>query len=106
MSLTHFWTAFFLVGFAAALGQFVFGGDVEVFKRVVDGMFESARVAVMEIALPLAGVMTFWLGILAIAEKAGAVAAIARAIAPFFSRTAVVRPYASFHVTFSWPSSS
>jgi spore maturation protein SpmA/spore maturation protein SpmB len=86
MSLTHFWTAFFLVGFAAALGQFVFAGDVEVFKRVVDGMFDSARVAVMEIALPLAGVMTFWLGILAIAEKAGAIGAIARFISPFFSR--------------------
>ena len=86
MTLTHFWTAFFLVGFAAALGQFVFGGDTEVFKRVVDGMFDSARIAVMEIALPLAGVMTFWLGILAIAEKAGAIGAIARFISPFFSR--------------------
>ncbi len=86
MTLTHFWTAFFLVGFAAALGQFLFGGDTEVFKRVVDGMFDSARVAVMEIALPLAGVMTFWLGILAIAEKAGAIGAIARFISPFFSR--------------------
>jgi len=86
MSLTHLWTGFFLVGFAAALGQFLLGGDVEVFKRVVDGMFDSARVAVMEIALPLAGVMTFWLGILAIAEKAGAIALLARIIAPFFSR--------------------
>jgi spore maturation protein SpmA len=86
MSLTHIWTAFFLIGFAAALGQLLFAGDVEVFKRVVDGTFESARVAVMEIALPLAGVMTFWLGILAIAEKAGAIAFFARLIAPFFSR--------------------
>lgn len=86
MSLTHFWTAFFLVAFVAATGQLVFAGDTEVFKRVVDGMFESARVAVMEIALPLAGVMTFWLGILAIAEKAGAVAGIARLIEPFFRR--------------------
>jgi spore maturation protein SpmA len=86
MSLTHFWTAFFLIAFAAATGQLVFAGDTEVFKRVVDGMFESSRVAVMEIALPLAGVMTFWLGILAVAEKAGAVAAIARLIEPFFRR--------------------
>lgn len=86
MSLTHFWTAFFLIAFAAATGQLLFAGDTEVFKRVVDGMFDSARVAVMEIALPLAGVMTFWLGILAIAEKAGAVAAIARLIEPFFRR--------------------
>ena len=86
MSLTHFWTAFFLIAFAAATGQLVFAGDTEVFKRVVDGMFESSRVAVMEIALPLAGVMTFWLGILAVAEKAGAVAGIARPIEPFFRR--------------------
>jgi spore maturation protein SpmA len=86
VSLTHFWTAFFLIGFAAAAGQFLFAGDVDIFKRIVDGMFDSARVAVMEIALPLAGVMTFWLGILAVAEKAGAIAAIARFIAPFFSR--------------------
>ena len=86
MSLTHFWTAFFLIAFVAATGQLLFAGDTEVFKRVVDGMFDSARVAVMEIALPLAGVMTFWLGILAIAEKAGAVAAIARLIEPFFRR--------------------
>lgn len=86
MSLTHFWTAFFLIAFAAATGQLLFAGDTEVFKRVVDGMFDSARVAVMEIALPLAGVMTFWLGILAIAEKAGAVAAVARLIEPFFRR--------------------
>lgn len=86
MSLTRIWTAFFLVGFAAALGQFALAGDTEVFKRVIDGTFESARVAVMEIALPLAGVMTFWLGILAIAEKAGAIAFLARLIAPFFSR--------------------
>ena len=46
-----------VVGFAAALGQWIFLGDVEIFKRIVDGTFESARVAVMEIALPLAGVM-------------------------------------------------
>jgi spore maturation protein SpmA len=59
---------------------------VDVFKRVMDGTFESARVAVMEIALPLAGVMTFWLGILSIAEKAGAIGFFARVISPFFSR--------------------
>jgi spore maturation protein SpmA len=57
-----------------------------VFKRIVDGTFESARVGVMEIALPLAGVMTLWLGILAIGEKAGAIDAVRALIAPFFSR--------------------
>ena len=86
MALTFIWSGFFLVGFLAALAQWLFLGDVEVFKRIVDGTFEAARVAVMEIALPLAGVMTFWLGIMNVGEKAGAVTWLARAISPFFSR--------------------
>jgi spore maturation protein SpmA len=40
----------------------------------------------MDIALPLAGVMTLWLGILAVGEKAGAIEAVARIIGPFFAR--------------------
>ena len=86
MALTYLWTGFFIVGFVAALAQWIFLGDGEVFKRIVDGTFDSARIAVMEIALPLAGVMTLWLGILSIGEKAGAIDFIARLIAPFFSR--------------------
>src|SRR5260221_12802350 len=85
MTLTWIWAGFFLVGFAAAVVQWLFLGDVEVFKRIVDGTFESARVGVMEIALPLAGVMTLWLGMLAIGEKAGAIDWLARIIAPLFS---------------------
>ena len=86
MTLTYIWTGFFIVAFVAALGQWIFLGDVDVFKRIVDGTFESARFAVMDIALPLAGIMTLWMGILAIGEKAGAIDFVARIIAPFFSR--------------------
>ncbi|HTD05359.1 nucleoside recognition domain-containing protein [Undibacterium sp.] len=86
MVLNYIWTAFFLVGFVAALGQWIFLGDVEVFKRIIDGTFDSARIGVMEIALPLAGVMTLWLGIMNIGEKAGAINLLAKIIAPFFSR--------------------
>ena len=86
MALTWIWAGFFIVGFVAALAQWVFLGDADVFHRIVDGTFASARFAVMDIALPLAGVMTLWMGILAIGEKAGAIDAVARLIAPFFSR--------------------
>jgi spore maturation protein SpmA len=86
MALSYIWSGFFLVGFAAALAQWLFMGDTEVFKRVIDGTFSSAKVAVMDIALPLAGVMTLWLGLLNIGERAGAIGFIARAIGPFFSR--------------------
>jgi spore maturation protein SpmA len=86
MALTYIWAGFFIVGFVAALIQWLFLGDAEVFKRIVDGTFDSARVGVMEIALPLAGVMTLWLGILTVGEKAGAIDFVAKLIAPFFSR--------------------
>lgn len=86
MALAYIWTGFFVVGFLAALAQWLFLGDTDVFKRMVDGTFDSAKVAVMDIALPLAGVMTLWLGILNVGEKAGAIQFVARLIAPFFSR--------------------
>ena len=86
MALNYIWSGFFLVGFLAALAQWLFMGDADIFKRIVDGTFDSARSSVMDIALPLAGIMTLWLGIMNIGEKAGAVGFIAKVIAPFFSR--------------------
>ncbi|MBC3934585.1 nucleoside recognition domain-containing protein [Undibacterium rugosum] len=86
MLLNYIWISFFLISFLAALLQFLVFGDVDVFKRIMDGTFESARMGVMDIALPLAGVMTLWLGIMNIGEKAGAIQFFARIIGPFFSR--------------------
>jgi spore maturation protein SpmA len=86
MALTWIWAGFFVVGFVAALAQWIFLGDADVFRRIVEGTFESARFAVMDIALPLAGVMTLWMGILALGEKAGAIDAVAKVIGPFFAR--------------------
>src|SRR5471030_63939 len=86
MSLNYIWSGFFLAGFAAALAQWLFLGDTEIFKRIIDGTFDSARVGVMDIALPLAGVMTLWLGIMNIGERAGAVTGWARLFPLFFSR--------------------
>ena len=86
MALNYIWSGFFIVGFVAALAQWLFLGDTDIFKKIVDGTFESAKSGVMDIALPLAGVMTLWLGIMNIGEKAGAVGWLARVIAPFFSR--------------------
>jgi spore maturation protein SpmA len=86
MALNYIWSGFFLVGFLAALAQWIFLGDTEIFKKIIDGTFDSAKLGVMDIALPLAGVMTLWLGIMNIGEKAGAIGWLAKIIAPFFSR--------------------
>ena len=69
-----------------ALAKLIFLGDTEIFKLLVEGLFDSSKSAVMDIALPLAGVMTFFLGLLNIAEKIGAINAIARVIGPFFNK--------------------
>ena len=42
-------------------------------REVTDGAFAMADLAVMKIALPLAGVMALWLGLMRLAERSGLV---------------------------------
>ncbi|MCK8493338.1 MULTISPECIES: nucleoside recognition domain-containing protein [Spirosoma] len=86
MALNYIWVAFFVIAFLVALAKLIFLGDTEIFKVIVEGLFDSSKVAVMDIALPLAGVMTFFLGLLNIGEKAGAINLLARVIGPFFNK--------------------
>lgn len=84
--LNYIWVGFFLVSFVVALVQSIFFGDLEVFGRIVDMTFTMAKTAVLDFALPLAGVMTLWLGIMNVGEKAGAIRFLSRIIGPFFSK--------------------
>ena len=86
MVLNYIWIAFFVLAFVAALVQLVFFQDYEVFGRIVDSTFEMSKFSVLNIALPLAGVMTLWLGIMNVGEKAGAIRVLSKIIGPFFSK--------------------
>lgn len=86
MAINYIWVAFFLISMVVALFKLIFLGDTLIFKQIVDGIFVSAEDAVMKIALPLAGIMTFFLGILKLGEKAGVISMLAKIIGPFFSR--------------------
>ena len=86
MALNWIWFLFFLLSFLVALIQYLFLGNQEIFKTLMDGMFDAAEMAVMKVALPLTGVMAFFMGILQIGEKAGLIQWLAKRIAPFFSR--------------------
>src|SRR5205085_4757731 len=66
--------------------KLVFLGDTEIFSQLVEGIFSSSKMSVMEIALPLTGAMAFWLGIMNIGERAGAINFFSRIVGPFFSR--------------------
>lgn len=83
--LNWIWAAFFFVAFVAALVQAVFFGKPDVFKDVVAALFDSSKTG-FEIALGLTGVMSLWLGLMRIGEKAGAIEGIARAFRPLFRR--------------------
>jgi len=86
MVLNYIWVGFFLIGFVVALVQWIFLGDVDVFQRIVQSTFKMAETGVMGIALPLAGVMTLWLGFMNIGERAGAVRFLGRIVGGFFSK--------------------
>ncbi len=86
MVLNYIWIAFFLIAFVVALFELVFRGNTEIFKTLVDATFSSSKMAVMDISLPLAGVMTFWLGLMNIGEKAGAINFLSRIVGPFFNK--------------------
>jgi spore maturation protein SpmA len=86
MALNYIWIAFFLIAFIIALIRLIFFGDTEIFMHLVNGMFDSSKSSVMDIALPLAGNMALWLGIMNIGEKAGAINFLSRVVGPFFSR--------------------
>jgi spore maturation protein SpmA len=86
MALNIIWIAFFVIAFVIALFKLVFLGDTEIFKLLADGLFDSAKSSVIDVAFPLAGTMVFFLGLMNIAEKAGAIRKLATWMNPFLSR--------------------
>lgn len=55
-------------------------------QRKADGIIETAKNAVIDIIIPLIGIMALFMGFLSIAEKAGGVRLLSRIIGPFFSK--------------------
>lgn len=86
LMLNYVWAGLILIGFIVAVCRAVFWGDVLVFERIINGTFDMSIFAVMDVALPLAGVMTLWLGLMNIGEKAGAIRFLSRIVGPFFSK--------------------
>lgn len=86
MALNIVWIAFILIAFTIAVVKSIFFGDTLIFKTLVDGVFDSAKSSVIDVAFPLVGTMVFFLGIMNIAEKAGAISWLARKLNPFMKR--------------------
>lgn len=84
MLLNAIWVGFFLVGFAVALVKML-QGDLGIFNKLMSGLFDASKTG-FDISLGLVGVMSLWLGIMRIGEKAGLIEQFAKLLAPFFSR--------------------
>ena len=82
--LNRLWLGFFLAAALAALARWSFG-DAAVFAAMVDSLFAMAKLSV-EVMVLLFGTLTLWLGLLRIAERAGLVELLARALGPLFKR--------------------
>ena len=86
MALNIVWIAFFVIAFIVAVIKFLVDGDTTIFKTLVDGIFDSAKSSVVDVAFSLAGTMVFFLGLMNIAEKAGAINWLAKKLNPFMKR--------------------
>lgn len=82
--LNRLWLGFFLVAAVAALTRWGLG-DAAVFAAMTDSLFAMAKLSV-EVMVLLFGTLTLWLGLLRIAERAGLVEVLARALGPLFRR--------------------
>lgn len=83
--LNRLWLGFFLTAAVAALAQWLVGGNAGVFAAMVGSLFDMAKLSV-EVMILLFGTLTLWLGFLRIAEQAGLIDVLARALGPLFAR--------------------
>ena len=83
--LNRIWSGFFFVAFISALVQWLAFDQVLIFEQIVNSIFDMSKVTV-DIAIGLIGVLSFWLGMMKIAEHAGIIDKIAQLISPLFTR--------------------
>lgn len=82
--LNRVWLAFFITALLAIAVQ-LFNGHIEVLSASVTALFASAKLAA-EISLGLIGVLSLWMGLMQVGEKAGVVGAIAFVFEPLLRR--------------------
>ncbi|MDZ4406313.1 nucleoside recognition domain-containing protein [Prosthecobacter sp.] len=80
--LNYIWAFLLLTGMCAA----ALLGNVSGDGGIVASILSKSKAAVMDIALPLAGLMIFWLGVMRVMEKAGLLELAARALSPIMRR--------------------
>jgi len=68
-----------------ALCKLIFWYDTEIFKSIVDSLFNAADTG-FTISLSLTGILCFWMGIMKVGENGGAIALLTRFVSPLFTK--------------------
>ena len=84
MALNYIWIGFFVIAFVFGIISLLMG-DTTIFEKMMTSTFNSSKNA-FETSIGLTGVLTLWLGIMKIGEKASVVNVLARILSPFFSK--------------------
>jgi len=85
VALNYIWIAFFLVAFVVAVFKTLFYGDMQIWSSIMSASFSSAATA-FEISIGLTGILSLWLGLMKIGERAGVIGFFGRIISPLFCR--------------------
>src|ERR1035437_665281 len=83
MVLNYVWIAFFLIGFVVGIFKAFVLGQTGLLAEMLSAIFDEAKNG-FEISIGLAGIMSLWLGIMKVGEKAGVIRVFAKLVSPQF----------------------
>lgn len=75
----------FVIAMIMGVGKFVFLHDTEIFKVIVQALFDSVKNG-FELILGLVGALCLWMGIMNIGEKSGVVNLLSKLVNPLFCK--------------------
>jgi spore maturation protein SpmA len=79
MLLNRIWIGFFVIAVITGLSKLLFWGDINIFKAMAEGLFNSAKLG-FELSLYMTGALCMCLGFMRIGEKGGAVGMLSKII--------------------------
>ena len=85
MLLNRIWITLFVISMAMACGKAFIFHDLNIFKVIVEGLFETVKGG-FEMVISLTGALCLWMGMMNIGEKAGIVNILSKLVSPLFSR--------------------
>ena len=85
MLLNRIWISLFVISMAMACGKAFIFNDLNIFKVIVEGLFETVKGG-FEMVISLTGALCLWMGMMNIGEKAGIVNILSKLVSPLFSR--------------------